>query len=301
MEEDVYLCGWSKSGHGIELWVKSRPHLRSRGRTYSEAEDALLEVIARVCGVHHAVFEFVPPLPKSTFDERYSRPELYTIWGDDRCETDEPRRTPFESEAQRAVRLSWYDTFFVAPCCRDCGMPLGPRSETQLRLTQLNSSYDGGFVTLAGAMLYVFSERFLGLLSNDERERLEFRLVDRPPKSRKKFFELIGPSGPPQVALVGREPRGWRCARCDARVFGYSNSPHVAVTNFIARSDLPDPLPQIFTIGTQPNIELCATAERWAGLVGKRGTRGLISRLLGVVPDAEVVRAPELEVRNDRR
>ena len=102
MEEDVYLCGWTESADGFELWVKSRPGIRARGRTYREAESALLDAIAKACGVYFAVLEFSPPLPRSEFDKKYSNPELYIVCGDDRFETDEPRRVMFETEDERA-------------------------------------------------------------------------------------------------------------------------------------------------------------------------------------------------------
>jgi hypothetical protein len=301
MEDDVYLCGWTQSPDGFELWVKARPRIRARGATYLAAEEGLLDAIAKALGVYFAVLEFIPPLPQSEFDKKYSTPELYTICGDDRFETDEPRRVMFETEDERAQREPWYDKFFVAPFCRDCWTPGGPRNESKITLTHVRSSYDGGFVLLANAWLRIFSERFLELLSSVERERLQFRLVDRSKRSRKTFFELIGPCGPPLIALAGRPVKGWRCPTCGARVFGYDYSPDVSISSFIAKSDLPAPLPQIFTIGTQPNVELCVTAQRWATMVDQSGTRGFVSGLLGVVPDDEVVRTPDLELRDDSR
>ena len=298
MEDDVYLCGWTQSAEGFELWVRSRPHIRAQGSTYLEAEEAFLEAIIQAGGAYHAVLEFVPPLPRSEFDEKHSRPELFLIAGDDRFETDEPRRIPFETDAECAQRQSWYDAFFVAPCCKVCMMPPGRRNERRLRLTHVRSSYDGGFVLLAGAMLHVFSERFLMLLSKDERQQLQFQLVDRRRKSAKQFFELVGPSGPPFVALAGREVNGWQCSACGTRVFGYEYSPETMIHSFIAHADLPTALPPVFTVGAQPNVSLCVTAERWASLVSRPGTRGLTSRLLGVAPDDETVRIPNLKPRS---
>jgi hypothetical protein len=298
MEDGIYLCRWKETSEGFELWMKSRPQIRAKGRTYLEAEDAFLATIAEVLGVYHAVLEFVPPLPHSEFDRRYATPELYVVLGDDRFEADEPRRIPFETDDERAQRQAWYDNFFTLACCRTCGFSPGSRNERPLKLRYVSNRYEGGFVYLAGASLHVFSENFLMLLSRAERRPLQFQLVDCLKKTRKQFFELVGPSGPPLVALTTGKVTGWQCTACGARVFGYDYSPDKSIYTFIARADLAQPCPEVFTIGTQPNVLLCMSAQRWADLVGQRGGRGLISRLVGVVPDDEVVRQPNLEPRN---
>jgi hypothetical protein len=299
MEHDVYICSWLESAAGFEVWVKSRPQVRARGKTYLEAQEALLGAILKAGGAYQAVLEFVPPFPRSEVDTRYSSLELYIICGDDRFETDEPCRVMFESENERSHRLTWYDDFFVAQICRECLSPGGPRSERPVTITHARSGYDGGFVVLAGATLQIFSEDFLMLLTNDERQNLNFRLVNRSSRSRKQLFELVGPSGPSPVAIAGREANGWRCTACGARVFGYHyESATTTISSYVAAADLTARVRPVFTIGAQPSISLCVTAERWASMVGKRGTRGLVSRLIGVVPDNEVVRIPDLKPRN---
>jgi hypothetical protein len=297
MEDDIYLCGWAQSENGFELWLKSRPRVRARGRTYLEAEDALLQTIAEVLSVYHAVLEFVPPLPKSEFDKRYSTPELYVVRGDAGFGADEPRRIPFETKDECAQRVAWYDDFFVAPICRQCGTPGGRRSERPLKLRSVDGRYDGGHVIFAGAFLDVFSETFFMLLTASERQNVQLRLVERERRARKQFFELLGPSGPPLVAVASRQPSGWHCETCGARYFPYFWSDDASIRCFVARADLPQPVPDVFTIGTQPNVSLCMSAGRWSSLVGKRGTRGLISQLVGVVPDEEVIREPSLKPR----
>lgn len=301
MEEDVYICGWRQLDSEVELWVETRPTIRVTGKDYREAEELLLELIATKLGVHFAALELVPPLPKSDFEKRYSTPKLLTIRGDERFEMYKPGRVMFETPEERSVRQQWYDQFFVAPCCRRCWTAGGPRNETTLKLTHFRGSFDGGFVGLANIMISIYSEEFLNLLSSEERAGLDLRPVELTRQSRKRFFELLGPSGPPLVALAEHPVNGWRCPACGARVFGYQGSQEVSIDSFIAKSDLPSPLPQIFTVGSQPNVELCVTAERWATLVGQAGTRGLISHRVGAAPDNEVVREPDLPPRGDFR
>jgi hypothetical protein len=156
------------------------------------------------------------------------------------------------------------------------------------------TKYDGAFGSFAsdgGPDHKIFSEEFLALLTLQEKRSLEFQPTIR--KGRRKFYELVGPEGPPYVAIAGMKVNGWRCSECDHRVWGYWID-GMAIQSFVARSDLPTPQRGVFPIGTFPEIELAVTASRWKELLGQKGTRGFASRQLGVVPDHEVVRCPEL-------
>lgn len=118
-------------------------------------------------------------------------------------------------------------------------------------------------------------------------------------RGRRQFYELIGPEGPPHIAVAGMKTNGWRCTECDHRAWGYWID-GMAIDSFIARSDLPERVPGVFTVGTFPEIELAVTGSRWKELLGRKGTRGFTSRLLGVVPDHEVVQRPELPTYEER-
>jgi hypothetical protein len=143
----------------------------------------------------------------------------------------------------------------------------------------------------------VLSEEFLTLLTEEEKRNLGLRATVR--KGRKKFYELIGPDGPPLVAVAGLKLNGWRCTSCDHRTWGYWVE-GVAINSFVGRSDLPESLRGVFTVGVRPDVQLVATAPRWKELVGRKGTRGFASRLLGVAPDHEVVPRPELPIYEER-
>ncbi|HVU88355.1 MAG TPA: hypothetical protein VHD36_13625 [Pirellulales bacterium] len=293
-EEAVYICSWSQTEEGFEVWIKSRPDVRASGPTSDAAIETFLEVIIKRGGAYHAVLEFVPPLPESDFDRRYSQPAIVALGSNDGYETDEPKRIPFEPPEEREVRESWYDGFFKAPCCRTCGTPQGPRNQRPLHLTYARN--DAGSLWFQGARLRVFSEDFLMMLSGEEHRHLTFQPVERNKRSRKRYFELLGPSGAPNVAIRGLDFSGWQCGSCGTRCFGYW-SEAASMIHFVARADLPDPLPEVFTIGPLHDLELCVTAERWSRMVGQRGTRGMVSLPIGVVPDEEVEREPELPPR----
>jgi hypothetical protein len=300
MEHNVYLCSWSRSTRGFELWVRSHPHLRGQGSTYASAEERLIEAIRVDGGASQAVLEFHPRLPKSSLEQKYSYPELYVICGDTRFRADQRRRALFASFEECPRHRAWIDPFFQSPCCHECRIPAGPRNERPLQLIDVAFGSDGGFVTLASTTLSVFSEEFLKLLSLRERRRLEFLPLEITSPTRRRFYELVGPAGPPPVGVAGLPISGWRCGRCGHREFGYY-AQGLGIHEFVARADLSNPLPGLFTVGRPPAVELCATARRWEELVGRKGTRGFTARQLGVVDDSELIRFPELAPLQARR
>ena len=301
MEENVYICTWRKTKAGIELWPKSRPHLKVSASTYPEAESKLIEAIQNDGGAMCAVMEFVPPLPRSAFQEKYSSPELYRIHGDDRFETTAPKCKWSETRQEKDKRLSYDDQFFKAPVCRECNGVRSPRNEEPLELTYApDKGFCGGFGFVGhsgGVMLWIFAEDFLGLLTHHERKRLVLQPTNRKGRG-KSFFELVGPSGPPFVALRGFEPSGWYCVKCGYRTWGYEGH-DLGINEFVAKVDLPKRLPSVFTVGEAPEVQLVVSASRWRELVGKRESRGIVSNLLGVVPDRDLVRHPDLPTREE--
>ncbi len=294
MEHGVYVCSWSQSSDGYTLWVKSCPHVRVSAPTYAEAEYGLIEAIHNAGGAMQAVIEFDPPLPRSPLEEKYCSPEVYLIVGDDQFETDAPRRKGFESAEEIEERLRWLDAFYEQPVCRKCNYTSGRRNGKPVTLTYAPSKYDGAFGSFGtdgGPIHQLVSEELLAQLSPDEKRSLEFQSTIR--KRGRKFYELVGPEGPPSVALAGIKSSGWRCTQCDHRTWGYWVE-GFAIHSFIARSDLSALSSSVFTVGRFPEIQLAVTGPRWRELLGKIGTRGFASHRLGVVPDHEVVRRPEL-------
>jgi hypothetical protein len=292
VEHAVYVCGWSKSKEGFTLVVKSRPEWRATGPTYEEAEELLLDRIRDGGGAMQAVLDFVPPLPPSERDQRYLVPELFLLAGDDIGQAaDIPG--PFEERVEAA------DRFYRAPLCRACRSATATRSEEPLVLEGPVRG-DGAFVSVAGLgglTVRLFSERFVDLLSAEERGRLLLRPVLRKGRGgshvRSRFLELTGPGGAPEVALRGRPLAGWRCATCRQARWGYGRGV-TDVFLFVAAEDLPSPLPAVFTVGASSRVELVVTAERWAEMAGRQGARGLVAHRVGVVREVDVDRQPTL-------
>lgn len=208
------------------------------GATYDAAESRLISAIQDAGGAMHAVLEFDPPLPPSENIRRYLSPPIVRIWGDDRCEQGGPRRSgAFATAAERDAHIPWDHAHFVGGLCRECKMPLGPRTDKPLELEYVGSGQDGGFISIGGTSRYVFAETFLALLDDRERAGLELRQVIRPPRSRVTLYELIGPAGPPLVGLKNTPPHsGCECDLCGGRTFGYLRT-GFDLDDFVARED----------------------------------------------------------------
>jgi hypothetical protein len=296
MEHAVYICQWSRDAAGWTLWVRSRPGLRGSGAEYAEAESRLIDSIQDAGGAMQAVLEFDPPLPPSESEAQFCRPELYLISGDERFESHHPKIRTSLGEVLAAM-CALADDYYELPVCRACRHARGPRSEKPLLVEIMAGGFDGAFGGVNVQMLtshLIFAEEFLALLTADERSRLQLRRVDRGPRARKVFHELLGPAGPPLVGVAGLPVSGWFCEACGYRIWGYW-SRQFPINAFVAQEDLPSPLPTMFTIGTPPELQLCVTAARWRELVGRKGTRGFTSRPLGVVSADRTIREPELE------
>lgn len=287
----------AQKGNRYELWVKSRPEIRGEGSSYEQAEERLLDAILDAGGAMHAALEFDPQLPKTLEDAKYSTPKLHYIGGDYMFETESPERASFESANEREVRFQWTDSCFESPVCTSCRHSNGRRTGQPLRLTCAPRRFDGAFGHIGESLnlLYIFSERFLDLLTNDERQRLHFQPVENV-RGRRRFFELVGPQGPPYVAVSGLNPTGWRCQKCGFSHWSYFVD-GMYIRNFIAQTDLPGSLPGIFTIGTLPDIRLVVSKERWSELSAGNGTRGILSHPLGVVKEHQLIRVPDLRSR----
>lgn len=292
MEHFVYVCSWSQSANGFALWVKAQPTLRGEGATYDKAEARLIRAIQDAGGAMTAVLEFDPPLPKTSLTAKYASPEILLVTADNGFEIVEPRAPATETKEEMWARQRWPGSYYEGSICPKCRYVAGRRTAKSLPIEGLASGYDGAFGSIgyARATHQLVSEEFVGLLTTEERSGLELRPVIR--RGRRKFFELIGPEGPPFVAVVGMKLSGWRCEACDHRTWGYWNE-GLDVSEFVARSNVPLGA-SVFTVGTYPEIELAVTAARWKEIVGRKGTRGFISGLLGIAPDEEVVRRPEL-------
>jgi hypothetical protein len=145
----------------------------------------------------------------------------------------------------------------------------------------------------------VFSDDFLQHFTDAERDVLHLIPLNYTKRCKKSYYELIGPAGPPFTAISTLEISGWRCDSCNYKTFGYW-CPESTIHQFVGEDRLPHPLPDVFTVGSPPDVHLCVTANRWAKMVGSVGTRGLTTSQIGVAPESDVVVYPELLTQREQ-
>lgn len=241
----------------------------------------------------HAVIEYVRPLPKNSLESLYATPEIYSVTGDAQFETVIGHRGNETSQEKRA-RLEWQKNLFEGGCCHKCGHGFGPRTNLPLEVEYIDSRFDGAFGFRGqNNWAVLVSAEFLDLLTDAERHYLGLKPVILPKRYRRRYFEVTGPEGQAFVSVSRFKAGGWRCDACDYSTWGYWVQ-EMSIRNFIAKQDLPTLLSSVFTVGRHPEIHLCMTAERWRGLVGKKGTRGFTSNLIGVASEHEVQRVMSL-------
>ena len=121
MEDGVYLCSWSRSGHGFDVWVKSNPKVRASGATRDKAAEALVDAIQEAGGALRAVLEFDPPLPAPVNVQEFLSPRIVQIWGDEAFEQAGPRRGgSFANAEQRDAHIAWDNAHYQGGCCHRC-------------------------------------------------------------------------------------------------------------------------------------------------------------------------------------
>ena len=172
-------------------------------------------------GAMQAVLEFAPPLPKTALEEKYSRPELYLICGDDTFQTFVPRRKWSETAAEVDERLRWSDGSLCAAVPQLPEHLQSTGSAISLELDATPERCDGGFGFCGPMRPTAFDlHRSVPEPANGGRTPAS-RFSARRAKGAKKFYELLGPAGPPHVAVAGLALKGRRCPRCDFRRFGH--------------------------------------------------------------------------------
>ncbi len=210
------------------------------------------------------------------------------------------------------IRVLNWDVLFEGGVCAGCGMARGPRTDEPLRFRHIGASdarSDGWQArdTPLGTTLHLYSERFLELLTEEERALLHWRPAENTAYGEKAVFELAGsahrvPLGRPR----GGAPYLERCGDC-----GWEPPPHYSSSTtqpdwmmrfaraggflpplYVAAADVPDPLPAAFTVGdARESLLLVLQPARWAeftALRGKRRLRGVQGWDLGVLPAERV-------------
>ncbi|HST62276.1 MAG TPA: hypothetical protein VLK84_26470 [Longimicrobium sp.] len=211
-----------------------------------------------------------------------------------------------------AIRVLNWDALFEGGVCARCGMACGPRTDEPVRFRHVEASGARSDGWLAGpspfgARMCLYSERFLALLTDEERGLLHWRPAENTAFGDRAVFELAGSAHPVPLARPhGGAPYVERCGEC-----GWEPPPHYSANTthpdwmmrfaraggflprlYVAAADLPDPPPAAFTVGdVRDSLLLALHPARWAEFVSlpdKRRLRGVQGWDLGVLPAERV-------------
>lgn len=302
----VIACKWRRTPQGWELWVKGRESVCGAGATYDAAQEALFDAIMQAAPDLDAILpivpEFDPPLPATNFAERYLLPELYLIGGNELFELSQPSLATVESAESRAAYIP---TLFTEGICPSCGHGRGQRTELAMRVDYAPQRVDAGWIRAPfSTIIRVFSERFLGLLTPQEREHLTFRAIELPPGWRREFYELCGRPDVPLVGVHGLDADGLECPECGHRAQAVLDprlmEEGLHLTQFVCAEDLPNPIAGCFTVGSANDLALCVGRERWDMLRGHPHARGIKSERIGVVAESDCERRPRIRNRREQ-
>jgi hypothetical protein len=173
---------------------------------------------------------------------------------------------------------------FSKGICPLCHKFLGRRSAKPLELESVAPGYDAGFVWQKPFRFV--SADFRELLTPRERAQFDWREVVVQKPSRKTFYELVPVSFVPFVPVKGLNFALVICDACKNFRSVHSFNKGSSIYHYLCVSDIPKPLPSCFAAGWPHAFDLCFTKERWLNLVGRPGTKGMVSNPIGVVDKA---------------
>lgn len=326
-ETNVVLCRWRKTPDGWRLWKKGCPDVFGEGMWFEEAQERLIDAVMGAAhdldSVVPAVPEYDPPLPVPAEAKKYLDPELYLISGDEVFELGDEmpvplpvlddgtmRSTRFEIDreaiaARKDRKRKCAERLFNQGLCLTCGAGLGGRSKQQVTICSAGHFADAGWVRgMLSNHIRVFSDRFVALITDDEKKRFVFRPVRLLGKSRNRYLELSGEPVARFVGVKGLDVDGMDCSSCGSRRLNV-NEPWLQreglyLRYFVSRADLPNPMPTCFPVSDGRDLYICMSRQRWDDIRGHRHARGVMAQRLGVVDETECDHRPRLRNRDGR-
>lgn len=299
MAKHIFICKWKRTGNQWRIWVKGKPKLSGQGETLESAQIELEQAIwndaENVDDVIPTVMEFDPPLPASERTKKFFMPEIYMIYGDGRFDL---LRWMGPYADMDAATMEYMNSLYENGICKTCKYGIGKRTVVEFKAEDLEGGYDGLwlFHSQIHAKAYFFSDRFISLLTDEERRHLKFRECTVKRKRKREFYELAGNSIAANVGVKGFDANGRECTECGHRHFWVTETDledHLQI--FLCRSDLPDPLTSCFAISVNGQISLCMTKERWDCIRGDKNAKGIISERIAVIDEAGCERHPRLQ------
>jgi len=299
MAGNVFICKWKRIGQQWHIWVKGKPKLSGRGETLEAAKLQLEQEIWSNAkngdDVIPTLMEFDPPLPASEGTKKFFIPEIYLLFADEQFSLLSGN---FPYGKVGAATMEYVNSLYEGGICKKCKHGIGKRTKVEFKTEREIDDSDGLWLnhTQINARAWFFSDRFISLLTDKERERLRFRECQVKREGKRKYYELAGNSIANNVGVKGLDADGHECSECRHRTLWITElNLDFSMQHFLCRADLPDPLPSCFAISINNEITLCMTRERWDQIRGNKNAKGIISRPIGVVDEELCERHPRLQ------
>jgi hypothetical protein len=279
MKTNVFVCRWKHLRGKFKVWLESDDSVCAEARSLGEASDELADTLSESLKSDEAVIELIPPPPFSGAEKSWTLPRLLSLGYNEFAETT----------INDPVMYSRRE-------CPRCGRPRGKRTDIPILL---KSAIKGDIAaTNSSPVVRLFSDKFLALLTPNERSRIRFEPVQTVGERRMSFFELRGDSIAPWVSFKGAKHPAiicWKCPACGNRKLNPQH-PKFLAFGFISRTDFTNAKsPECFVAGSpEGGLTICMTERRWKSIVGKVGTKGIATSTIALVDDKLLVRNPPL-------
>jgi len=288
-EGKTYSCGWERTPSGYRVWVIRRRALSAEAATFADADQRLWEVIGLATGDAESNRQYSPPAPT---EEAAASGEVARLW---------------RLGAMADCSIMNTAELFQGGLCTNCLMPIGARTDRNLQVDAIESGSQAASATLprcpigAGPSLSLFTDEFLALLRDEERDKFEWRPVQVKRRGKRAFHELIPRvEVVPYVGIKGRETYYGLCDTCGTRWIVPSWKKGVP-GSFVSERDLPRPIPSILAIGQSSSADLAMTEDRWADLAGRPGLKGVSAAVTGIVEEHLIETNPTYTPRKAER
>ncbi|MBI2407829.1 MAG: hypothetical protein HYV19_05990, partial [Gemmatimonadetes bacterium] len=264
------ICSWSHDGERYRVWVRNRPTVCAEHASFEEADIALADAICLAFGDGEGIHEYDRSRPGAT-----DLPGLVTV-------VASVVGNGFGTEQN-------LDDLYAGGWCPRCLTARGARTAAPLRLSGIDGSSDGGMCSRS--RIVYFSEGFLDLLVPAERDACEWRRIDRPRRTKKVYYELVGSRVALREAVLSPLAEElWHinlaaaagdllppqfCELCGwESPSQYTFRPRGFPLCYVDVAAVPEPVPAAFTVGWY----LCLSLPRWRAMLGKPGARGIPKR-----------------------
>jgi hypothetical protein len=188
---------------------------------------------------------------------------------------------------------------FQGGICQNCKSPVGPRNKRPLKLDDTPKA-NACMVRSSRSSITIYSYDLLRLLGLTNSPEVKLRPVELVSTSSNRYYEIIGADSIMACGVTTFEKmditKGFQCKKCMMLQTLYI-VPKLAAHIFIPKAALPSSNVFFVQASSVPSdISICVKSEMWKRIAGRRGTKGVVAGLLGVVPRSEVTRNPELEI-----